>query len=307
MRQKAMVLSIVFLLVSGCSRKETDGDLRSGTASGSGGGSGSSEEVVAVSIKCMDGQDASRCMINWSNGQLTPAATQTIFGFDWKKVPQDAVAVTSVQFINQIFQPQCITLYNNGGVLLCGVLPSSQSNNDQGSLSGDSTSPVDGAGSSPSIGSSSDTSSGLSGTTETTQDLIKPFQVGDVKTYIQPGGSVYQQYFTYRVNAVPNGNIPKSLCLFVDGQPYNGVIGPIAAYPPDSSPKQSCINSTELTFSHKYPGDFGFDFSLKEYPGAVVGDRHEVSMRWEFDGSPAINTSPRTLVFLANGRWAWKS
>lgn len=306
MSKKSLILAIGLLVISACSRNESAENLRSSVAIESGGGSNSDAKVEAVSIKCADFQDASKCMITWSNGQVAPAAIQTIFGFKWAEVPKDGVAVTSVSFTNAVSQLQCLTLYTNGGVLPCGVLPGSQDGGYGGSSVGDSSTQNDASGGVKSNGSSN-SEPGLIGTTETTQKVVKPFQVGEVKLYIRSGGGVYQQYFTYLVSVVPNGNIPKSLCLFIDGQPYNGVIGPIAENPPDSGPKQNCINSSGWADSYKtYSSDFGFDFSLKEYPGAIEGDRHEVSVRWEFVGAPAINSQPRALVFLSNGRWTWQ-
>lgn len=140
------------------------------------------------------------------------------------------------------------------------------------------------------------------------QPEIKPFQIGEVKTFIRPGGSQYGQWFSYQAIVTPNCNTPKSVCLFIDGQPYNGVTGPQAEYPYDSSPKQNCNNS-DLANSYKNPtfSVANFDFSLKEYPGAVEGDRHMVFIRWEFDRGPPIASISKSLVFTANGRWAWSN
>jgi hypothetical protein len=222
----------------------------------------------------------SDCSVSWSNGGLRGRSSYPLKGAPKGKV------VDRDGYWDRYGKGHCAKLWENGVVTatsseLCSILASVVSPTSSIARSLDSTA--------------------------TTQVAAKPFQIREVKTYVRPGGSQYGQWFSYFVSATPNGNIPKSLCLFIDGQPYKGVIGPQAEYPYDSSPKQNCINPLELATSHKGAGDFGFDFSLREYPNAVEGDRHEVFIRWEFDKGLPIASIPKSLVFTASGRWAWNN
>ena len=232
------------------------------------------------SLFCRTGSLPSQCVVYWSNGGIPLRRSDPLKGAPKGKV------VDREGFTNRFGKSACAKLWENGVVTAASMFGYCES---LASVE-PPTSPIV-----PSLES-----------TATTQVAAKPFQIGNVKTYVLLGGSQYRQWFSYHVSANPNGNIPKSLCLFIDGQPYKGVIGPQAENPLDSSPKQNCINSSELA-AHRFAGDFGFDFSLKEYPGAVEGDRHEVFIRWEFDKGLSIASIPKSLVFTAIGRWAWNN
>ena len=229
-----------------------------------------------IYLHCGTGKRPSECHVYWSDG-----GTRLRMSYPLKGAPKGKV-VDMEGFTNNSGRPTCAKLWENGVVTAKSSIWCSSLMSPTSSIA-------------PSLES-----------TATTQVAAKPFQIGNVKTFVFLGGSQYRQWFSYHVSANPNGNIPKSLCLFIDGQPYKGVIGPQAENPLDSSPKQNCINSSELA-AHRFAGDFGFDFSLKEYPGAVEGDRHEVFIRWEFDKGLPIASTPKALVFTAYGKWAWNN
>ncbi|MEI7987383.1 MAG: hypothetical protein WCI55_17325, partial [Armatimonadota bacterium] len=164
----------------------------------------------------------------------------------------------------------------------------------------------------PGIAMNSTSSSSI--VTETTQVSENLFKIGVAKVYTLPGGSLYGQWFAIYFEVEPNGNHPKSLCLLIDGQPYNGAIGPTAEYPVGLPKSPNCENYSGKSDYYDPHATGGFRFSLNEYLGAIEGDKHKVSMKWEFEGKPTITSPVKTLVFHGTGygvegtgRWAWEN
>ena len=162
----------------------------------------------------------------------------------------------------------------------------------------------------PGIAMNSTSSSSI--VTETTQVSKNLFKISAIKVYTSPGGSPYEQWFSISFEVEPNGNHPKSLCLFIDGQPYNGVIGTAAAYPVGLPKSPNCENYSGRSGYYNPHASGEFRFSLNEYLGAIEGDKHEVSMKWEFEGKPTITSPVKNLVFHGTGygsggtgRWVW--